>query len=313
MAAPPDVVQRVEQLRREIREHDYHYYIEARPVISDLEYDRLVQELEQLETQYPELITPDSPTQRIGDAPVEQLRSVTHRVPMLSIDNTYSKEELREYEARTRKLLGDEPIEWVVEPKIDGAAASIVYDRGTLTLGATRGNGKVGDDVTHVVRTITDLPLALHTPSPPPVLEVRGEVYIRNSDLVAINEQQAAKGEPPFANPRNLAAGTLRMLDPRVAAERRLRFYCHSFGYVEGLELRSHMEFLETARDFGIPTTPHTRVVDDFAKALEYCDELIERLHEWDYEVDGLVLKVNRFDQQRRLGATSKSPRWLIA
>ncbi len=307
------VQQRIEELRKQIRYHDYQYYVEAAPVISDLEYDRLMDELEELERQHPELITPDSPTQRIGDQPVAGLESVEHRLPMLSIDNTYSREELLEYEARTRRLLEDEPIAWAVEPKIDGAAISLTYENGVFMRAATRGNGRVGDDVTHTARTIVDLPLHLLGENPPAVLELRGEVYIRNSDLVEINELQLQRGESPYANPRNLAAGTLRLLDPRTAAERRLRVFCHSQGYSEGLQAETHMEFLDEIRRMGLPIVPHVRAFEQFEEALAYCDELIERLHEWDYEVDGLVLKVNRFAQRQRLGATSKSPRWLIA
>ncbi len=308
-----DVRQRIEELRREIRFHDYKYYVEASPVISDLEYDRLMQQLKELEAKHPELVTPDSPTQRIGDQPVPGLTPVEHRLPMLSIDNTYSREELLEYRARVDRLLKGEPVEWAVEPKIDGAAISLTFENGIFTQAATRGNGRVGDDVTHTARTIMDLPLHLIGDDPPRVLEVRGEVYIRNSDLVEINQRQHERGEPPFANPRNLAAGTLRLLDPRIAAERRLRVFCHSHGYCEGLRATTHMEFLAEIRELGLPTVPHVACFDQFEQALAYCDELIERLHEWDYEVDGLVLKVNRFDQRERLGSTSKSPRWLIA
>ena len=308
-----DVRKRIEELREQIRFHDYKYYVEAAPVISDLQYDRLMEELRKLEAEHPELITPDSPTQRIGDQPVPGLTPVEHRVPMLSIDNTYSREELLQYRARVERLLPGESIEWVVEPKVDGAAISLTYEEGVFVQGATRGNGRVGDDVTHTARTILDLPLHLIGTSFPRILEVRGEVYIRNSDLVEINERQHERGEPPFANPRNLAAGTLRLLDPRIAAERRLRVFCHTQGYCEGLEAFNHMEFLEKIRSWGLPTVPHVRSFDDFDAALAYCDELIEHLHEWDYEVDGLVLKVNDFDQRERLGATSKSPRWLIA
>ena len=308
-----DVQKQIDKLRKQIRQHDYRYYVEAAPTISDLEYDQLLKELAALEAAHPELVTADSPTQRIGDQPVEGLTPVQHRLPMLSIENTYSRQELAEYEARTQKLLDDDAIEWVVEPKIDGAAISLTFEQGVLVQAATRGNGKSGDDVTHSARTILDLPLRLLGDSPPSMLEVRGEVYIRNTDLTQINEIQQAKGNPPFANPRNLAAGTLRLLDPKVATERRLRLFCHSQGYSEGLATNSHMEFFEQLSELGLPTTPNVRAFSEFEEAVEYSEELIEQLGQWDYEVDGVVLKANHAAQREKLGATSKSPRWIIA
>ena len=303
----------IQRLREQIRYHDYKYYVEAQPEISDLEYDRLVQRLRELEAQFPDLVTPDSPTQRIGDRPVPELRSVRHRVPMLSIDNTYSQQEVRAWAQRIARMLPGEKIEYVVEYKIDGVAIALTYERGLLVLGATRGNGVVGDDVTHNVRTIRDVPLRLHGDDPPPVVELRGEVYMTNSDLVRLNEEQKKKGEPPFANTRNVTAGSIRLLDPKLCAQRRLRMFVHSLGYTEGVEFATHMEFLAQVRRWGLKPTPHAQVFDDIDAVLAHCDELIERLHELDFEVDGLVIKVNSLDQQRRLGATSKSPRWLIA
>ena len=303
----------IQRLREQIRYHDYKYYVEAQPEISDLEYDRLVQRLRELEAQFPELVTPDSPTQRIGDQPVPELRSVRHRVPMLSIDNTYSQQEVRAWAQRIARMLPGEKIEYVVEYKIDGVAIALTYERGLLVLGATRGNGVVGDDVTHNVRTIRDVLLRLHGDNPPPVVELRGEVYMTNSDLVRLNEEQKKRGEPPFANTRNVTAGSIRLLDPKLCAQRRLRMFVHSLGYTEGVEFATHMEFLAQVRRWGLKPTPHAQVFDDIDTVLAHCDELIERLHELDFEVDGLVIKVNSLDQQRRLGATSKSPRWLIA
>lgn len=305
--------QRVEKLREEIRYHDRKYYVEAAPQISDLEYDRLLEELRALELAHPELITPDSPTQRVGADTVDDLLKVAHRVPMLSIENTYSLEELRKYFERTAKLLAGETLEWSVELKIDGVAASIVYERGALVRAVTRGDGRVGDDVTHNVRTIHDVPLRLTTNDPPPFLEVRGEIYMQNSDLVLLNERQQAAGEPLYANPRNVAAGSIRLLDPRLAAQRNLRFFCHGIGYCEGLRATSYVDFLAEISDYGLRPTPYARNFASFDEAVEYCQQLIERLHEFDFEVDGLVLKVNRFDQRERLGTTSKSPRWTIA
>ncbi len=307
------VAQRIEELRELIRYHDRKYYVEAQPEISDLEYDKLMHELTALEAAHPELITPDSPTQRIGDAPISELASVEHRVPMLSIDNTYSLEELRQYGQRIAKALRNEPIEWVVELKVDGVAVSLVYEHGVLVRGVTRGNGQVGDDITHNVRTIGDVPLRLLGKNVPPVLEVRGEIYMTNSDLVALNERQRARGEKPFANTRNGTAGSVRVLDPRICADRRLRMFCHGVGYCEGLPATNHMAFLAELRQFGLPATPNVECFPDFDAAVAHCEQLAERLYELDFEVDGLVLKVNRFDQRERLGTTSKSPRWVIA
>lgn len=308
-----DPAKEAARLREEIRFHDYKYYVEAAPVISDLEYDRLLERLEKIEAEHPELVTPDSPTQRIGDQPVSGLAQVEHRVPMLSIDNTYSLEDLRKYAGRVAKLLGGEPIEWVVELKVDGVAVSLVYERGLLVRGATRGNGVVGDDVTHNIRTIGDVPLRLRCEPVPPVLEVRGEVYMTNSDLVALNQQQVERGDAPFANTRNVTAGSIRLLDARICAQRRLRFFSHSVGHAEGLKADNHMDFLAEMRACGLPTTPLVECFAEFEAAAAHCQSLIERLYELDFEIDGLVLKVNRFDQRQRLGATSKSPRWVIA
>ncbi|HQU45013.1 MAG TPA: NAD-dependent DNA ligase LigA [Pirellulales bacterium] len=307
------VAKQIEDLREAIRCHDRKYYVEAAPEISDLEYDRLMKELQELEAAHPDLIAPDSPTQRVGEQPVEGLVQVEHRIPMLSIENTYSLPEVREFAARAAKKLAGETIEWVVELKIDGVAVALVYEDGLLARGVTRGNGRVGDDVTHNIRTIGDVPLRLAGGKPPPVLEVRGEVYMTNSDLVKLNQEQAKRGEPPFANSRNVTAGSIRLLDPRICAKRRLRFFCHGVGYVEGVEAKNHRDFLAALAGYGLPTTPMVECFASIDAALAHCESLIERLHELDFEIDGLVLKVNDFDQRERLGTTSKSPRWVVA
>ena len=300
-------------LRDEIRRHDYLYYVAAAPEISDREYDKLIQRLKELEADHPELVTPDSPTRRIGDQPVSELAQIEHRVPMLSIENTYSMEELKQFGQRTAKLLHGEPIEWVVELKVDGVAISLVYEDGLLKQGITRGNGRVGDDVTHNVRTIKDVPLRLRGKKLPRVLEPRGEIYMTNAELARLNERQKAEGKPLFANTRNVVAGTIRQLDSRVSAERGLRFFCHSVGSREGLDEKTHMDFLRQMQDYGIPVTPGVECFADFDAAAEHCEQLVGRLHELDFEIDGLVLKVNRYDQRDRLGYTSKAPRWVIA
>jgi DNA ligase (NAD+) len=310
---PSNPAAEIARLCEEIAHHDHKYYVEAAPEITDIQYDRLMERLKKLEAEHPELITPDSPTQRVGDQPVEGLVQVEHRVPMLSIENTYSIEELKKYGERVAKLLPGEKIEWVVELKVDGVAVSLIYENGRLVHGITRGNGRVGDDITHNIRTIKDVPLKLHGKKVPELLEVRGEIYMTNSDLVALNQAQEAKGEPLFANTRNLTAGSVRQLDPRICASRRLRFFVHSAGATEGLKAKTHMEFLEEIRGYGFYATPMVECFPSFTAAVEHCEEIIERLHELDFEIDGLVLKVNSFGERERLGATSKSPRWVIA
>ncbi|QEG40309.1 NAD-dependent DNA ligase LigA [Roseimaritima ulvae] len=305
--------QRVQDLREQIRTHDRLYYVEAQPQITDLEYDRLLAELKQLETEHPELASPDSPTRRVGDAPVPHLEQVAHRLPMLSIDNTYSLEELAAYFERAAKLLPDETIEWVMEYKIDGVAASIIYEDGLLVRALTRGNGKVGDDITHNIRTVGGVPLRLSGDQVPTVLEVRGEVYMTNDDLVELNLRQAAAGLPAYKNTRNVTAGTIRLLDSRIAAERRLRFFCHGVGYAEGLQATDHVSFLHEVGLLGLPPTPNVRRLANSAEAMQAAQSLEEDMPTIDFEVDGIVFKVNNFVQREALGSTSKSPRWLIA
>lgn len=303
----------VEDLREQIRLHDYRYYVVAEPTISDLQYDRLLQQLTAWEKRFPSLVSPESPTQKIGDQPVEGLRQVAHRIPMLSIENTYTEAELRDFLQRVEKLLSGQPVEWVVELKVDGVAASIRYDQGQLTAAVTRGNGEIGDDVTHNARTIRGLPLRLQGKQIPKTLEVRGEVYMTNSDLVQLNQQRAGLGEAEFKNPRNVTAGSIRLLDPKLCAKRKLRFLCHGIGFCEGLQFSTHMEFLAKVRDLGIPITPMAKNFQSPQDVVDHCNELVENLHELDFEVDGLVIKVNSLEQRESLGATSKSPRWLIA
>jgi DNA ligase (NAD+) len=301
------------RLREQIRHHDQKYYVDAAPEITDLEYDRLLERLKKLEAAHPELVTPESPTQRIGDQPIAKLAHVTHRVPMLSIENTYNVDELREFGARVAKALRDESIEWVVELKVDGVAVSVLFEKGLLIRGSTRGNGRVGDDITHNLRTIGDVPLRLTGDGTPAVLEIRGEVYMTNSDLVKLNQDQERRGESLYKNTRNGVAGAIRLLDPRICAQRHLRFFAHSVGYVEGLAAGNHVDFLAELHRYGLPTTPFVEHFASFDAAVGHCESVVEHLHELDFEIDGLVLKVNRFDQRERLGTTSKSPRWVIA
>lgn len=304
--------ERIAQLSEQIRYHDRKYYVDADPEITDVEYDRLMAELKSLEAQNPQLVSPDSPTQRIGDEVLGGLPQVEHRLPMLSIENTYSLEELASFLARVQRVLDSQPIEWVLELKIDGVAAAIIYEHGLLVRAVTRGDGRVGDDVTHNIRTIADIPLKL-SGQPPELLEVRGEVYMTNSDLAQLNLQQATAGQPAFKNTRNVTAGTIRLLDPKLAAQRKLRFFCHGVGYCEGIHATNHLDFLEEMRGLGLPATPHVRKFNSAAEVLQQIDAIQGELHELDFEVDGMVLKVNRFDQRQQLGSTTKSPRWVVA
>ena len=312
-----DVAKHITNLCEKIRHHDRLYYSESQPEISDLEYDKLLLELRRLETDNPSLITPDSPTQRVSGEAIGTLASVQHRIPMLSIDNTYNTQDLKAWSTRTKKYLqeagNNEPIHWVLELKIDGVAASLIYESGILVLGATRGNGVVGDDITHNVRTIKAIPLRLRTQNTPPQVEVRGEVFMTNSALVALNESQSSHGLPPFANTRNVAAGSIRLLDSRECGTRPLRFFCHGVGNMESLNIDSQFEFYTWAKKAGLPVVPRTQRFDSLDALIDAGTTLIEELHQLDFEVDGFVIKVDRLSQQKLLGNTAKSPRWAIA
>ncbi len=300
-------------MRRLIEHHNRLYYVAAKPEISDKEFDQLLAELKKIEEEHPDLATPDSPTQRVGGQPIDGFVTVAHRAPMLSIDNTYSSDELREFDRRVRKQLPGEKVEYVVELKIDGVAMSLTYEQGVFTLGATRGDGDRGDDVTHNLKTIHELPLKLKAKQPPPLLEVRGEVYMQRSDLVALNRQRQAAGLEPYANTRNTTAGSLKLLDPKQSAQRRLRFFAYGVGAVEGIEIRSQLAMLDRLREFGFPVNEHIRHFDAIEQVIEYGNTWADRRSELPYDTDGLVVKVNDFEQRARLGATSKAPRWVVA
>jgi len=312
-SAKEQAKRRIEELRELIRYHDRKYYVENAPEISDYEYDQLVKELEKLEARFPDLVTPDSPTQRVGGEPVEGFPTVRHRQPMLSIANTYSARELEQFDQRVRRLLKGEKVEYVAEPKIDGVAVSLTYERGRLVLGATRGDGVTGEDITANIRTIRAIPLRLHAKERPALLEVRGEVYMSFDAFRKCNEEREEAGEPRFANPRNAAAGSLKLLDPRITARRNLLFFAHSLGAHEGIEFRSQFEFLEAAARFGLPVNPHRKLCPSIQEVIRLTQEWQELHKTQPYQWDGMVVKVNSLDQQRRLGATSKAPRGLVA
>ncbi len=310
----PTIAQRAEELRRQINYHNYKYYVEAKAEISDREFDRLLDELKKLEAAHPELVTPDSPTQRVGGQPIEGFRTVRHRAPMLSIDNTYNADELREFDKRVRKALAKgEAVTYVVEPKIDGVAMSMTYEDGVFTVGATRGNGEEGDDVTHNLRTIHELPLRLRSDDPPALFEARGEVYMTREELARLNRPRAEKGLKLYDNPRNLTAGTLHMLDPRQVAERHLKVFAYGQGAVEGVEIKTHLQLLDLLREYGFPVNPHIAAFDSVDEVITYVNNWATQRNELPYETDGLVIKVNDFGQRRRLGMTTKFPRWVVA
>lgn len=310
---PAEAVEEVARLRRELARHNRLYYVETAPEISDREFDRMLKELEQLERNYPTLDDPDSPTHRVGGEPLSHFETVEHRIPMLSIDNVYEEGALFEFDQRVRRGLDIAEVEYAVEYKIDGVALALLYENGRLTRGVTRGDGRRGDDITLNARTIKDIPLVLEADSPPTLLEVRGEVYISNTDFAHLRAEQEQKGAEPFANSRNTAAGGLKLLDPALAARRRLRFFAHGLGDSQEASYRTHLEFLAALRRMGLPTTPKVEARMGIAATVELCHRMMEDLHELNVEVDGLVIKVNQIALRNALGATAKSPRWLIA
>ena len=307
----PSVQHRIDELRKQINHHNHLYYVDATPEISDREFDKLLDELQKLEAAHPELITPDSPTQRVGGQPIEGFKTVRHREPMLSIDNTYNAAELREFDKRVRKLLGGEAVMYVVELKIDGVAISLTYEHGQFTVGATRGDGEQGDDVTHNLKTIRGLPLSL--PEKVPLLEARGEVYMNREDLAKLNRDRIAKELEPFANPRNSTAGSLKLLDPRMCAERRLRLFTYALGACEGVEVATHQDGLKLLKKLGFPVNQHIQALGAIDPVIDYCESWAAKRNDLPYDTDGLVIKVDDFAQRRRLGTTSKSPRWVVA
>jgi DNA ligase (NAD+) len=308
-----DLARRIEQLRREIRRHDWLYYVQAKPEISDRQYDMLTKELQNLEAAHPELVRPDSPTQRVGGQPLEGFERVYHARPMLSIDNTYSAKELLEFDARVARALGERKYHYLVDPKIDGVAVSLRYQDGVLVQAATRGDGEVGDDITANVRTIRSVPLRLMGQEVPVVVEVRGEVYWPRRAFAAYNAKRAARGLETFANPRNGAAGTLKQLDPRVTAERGLAFMAHGFGQVQPTPARRASELMATLMRWGVPFNPHTGTCDDIQGVMEVIEGWLALRGQEDYETDGMVVKIDELEIREELGATSKYPRWCIA
>jgi DNA ligase (NAD+) len=313
--AAQSVRHEVERLRRELEQHNYRYHVLDDPEISDAEYDDLFRRLEALEGEHPELVTPDSPTQRVGAAPASGFETVTHRTQMLSLQNAMTREELDEFDARIRKFLGRDAIAYAGEPKMDGVAVDLVYEDGALVVGATRGDGVTGENVTANIRTIASVPLRLRTTTrkAPKVLEVRGEVYFPLEAFRALNREREEAGQPVFANPRNATAGSLKQLDSRVTASRALDLVCHGAGAIDGASFATHTELLAALGDWGLKPVPRSRplaTVDDVAA---YYEDLGGRRDQLRYEIDGVVVKVDDLGLQRRLGQVSRSPRWAVA
>jgi DNA ligase (NAD+) len=308
---------RVKELLDLLQYHNQRYYQLDSPEISDAEYDELFRELAGLEELYPELVTTDSPTQRVGGSPVDRFRNVTHRLPMLSLENAVNGEEIiAKLDGRVKKELGladNLPVSYMCEPKIDGLAVELIYENGTLTVASTRGDGVTGEDVTQNIRTLRGLPLQLTGEGVPALLEVRGEVYLSLDAFQKINRDREENGDPPFVNPRNAAAGSLRQLDPRITSRRPLSIFCYAPGFVEGAQFLSQQEFLASAAGWGLPVNPLTRLVDNIDGAVAYYHEMHELRESLPYEIDGTVVKINSFQLQRELGEKSRSPLWAIA
>ncbi|MBL8813546.1 MAG: NAD-dependent DNA ligase LigA [Planctomycetaceae bacterium] len=307
------VAKEIERLRSELERHNRLYYVDAKPEVTDREYDALMSQLIRLETEHPEFASDDSPSRKVGGEPITGFEQVTHRVPMLSIENAFEEQELVDWDAGLRKSLGRETLDYSIEYKIDGVAISLTWENGSLVRAATRGNGAVGDDVTNNARVISGIPLRLSSKKPPKSLEVRGEVLILNEDFAAFQAEQIRQGEEPFKNPRNAAAGALKLLDPRLTRERSLRFLAHGVGYVEGIAWKSYADFLESIRDLGIPTTPDVSRAKGFDQLMIVCSDMIAKVPSLPFEVDGLVIKLNDLASRDELGTTSKSPRWVRA
>lgn len=306
---------RIITLRKEINQHNIRYYVHDDPIISDQEYDALLSELIKLETENPVLITPDSPSQRVGAEPQSGFQTITHRIPLLSLDNAMNSVELEEFDKRVKKGLGvDSEIEYVAEPKLDGIAVELVYEEGKFVQGSTRGDGVSGENITQNLRTIRAIPLQLSKGKKiPSLLELRGEVFIDKNDFVKLNEKRIDAGEQPFANPRNFAAGSLRQLDATITADRPLRIYCYAMGTVNGAAFNTHKEFLDNLPSWGMPVNPLIKLGTGSKFLIDYLNELESYRNDLNYEIDGIVCKVNRLDWQEELGEKSRSPRWAIA
>jgi DNA ligase (NAD+) len=311
-----DISKKIAKLREIINICDHYYYVKDESLISDYEYDLLFSELVKLEKEHPELVTPDSPTQRVGGEPLKEFRNVPHKKPMLSLSNTYSFDEVKDFHRRVLELLGNEPVEYFAELKFDGVAISIFYENNRFSLAVTRGDGFVGDDVTLNIKTIKNLPLVTKEVSVNGGVirnfEVRGEVYLNVADFLKINEERINSGEKPFANPRNLASGTLKLLDPRQVAQRPLRVVAYYLD-TDDVKLESQSRNIELMREMGLPVSPYSKLCSNLDEVFQFIEEWKDKRHTLPFQIDGIVIKVNSLDQQNRLGTIARSPRWAIA
>jgi DNA ligase (NAD+) len=311
-----DISKKIAKLREIINICDHYYYVKDESLISDYEYDLLFSELVKLEKEHPELVTPDSPTQRVGGEPLKEFRNVPHKKPMLSLSNTYSFDEVKDFHRRVLELLGNEPVEYFAELKFDGVAISIFYENNRFSLAVTRGDGFVGDDVTLNIKTIKNLPLVTKEVSVNGGVirnfEVRGEVYLNVADFLKINEERINSGEKPFANPRNLASGTLKLLDPRQVAQRPLRVVAYYLD-TDDVKLESQSQNIELMREMGLPVSPYSKLCSNLDEVFQFIEEWKDKRHTLPFQIDGIVIKVNSLDQQNRLGTIARSPRWAIA
>ena len=314
MSVPKSVRDRARTLHAELHEHNYRYYSRDDPLIPDAEYDQLLRELQSIEAEYPELVTADSPTQRVGAAPLKAFGEVRHEMRMLSLDNAFSDEELMDFDRRVRERLETDSVEYAAEPKLDGLAISLLYQDGKLVRAATRGDGETGEDVTQNVRTIVSVPLKLTGASIPEVLEVRGEVYMSHAGFAALNRLAAEEGSKPFVNPRNAAAGSLRQLDPAITAQRSLEMFCYGVGKVTGGKLAStHIDILAQLQEWRLRVYGDVQCVSDVTGCMDYYEQYRQQRDTLPFEIDGVVFKVNRLDQQSSLGFVARAPRWAIA
>ena len=309
-----NIKKQIETLRYQINEHNIQYYVHDDPLISDIEYDMLFRQLEGLEDQYPELITPESPTQRVGARPLSQFQTINHRIPLLSLSNAMDENEIHQFDTRSKRGLGVNEIEYVGEPKLDGVAVELVYESGRFVYGSTRGDGYTGEDITSNPKTILSIPLQLkpnkHLPT---LLEVRGEVFMNHEDFIKMNEKRLKKNEQPFANPRNASAGSLRQLNPRITASRPLRIFCYAPGTIEGVSFPTHIAFMSMLPKWGLPVNPLIEVGVGVEFLVGYYRKMEEQRNTLPYDIDGVVFKINSLSQQDEVGVRSRSPRWAIA
>jgi len=309
-----NIKKKIKDLRDKIRYHDWRYYVLSDPEISDKEYDDMLRELKNMEERYPDLISPDSPTQRVSGEISEGFNTVTHRVKMLSLDNTYSEDEVWEWEDKVKRMLKTKVhLDYMAELKIDGVSCSLVYENGVFSSGATRGNGETGEDITNNLKTIKSIPLKLLGHNIPSGIDIRGEIYMEKKDFELINNEKVKRGEVPFANPRNAASGSLKLLDPHQVSRRNLKCFVHSFGWIREKKFSSQKHFLDTGRKWGLRTNSNNQYCRNLKEVIEYYNYWVEKRDKLEYEADGIVIKINDFALQDTLGATLKSPRWAVA